>query len=96
MPPALVSGVERSFLLLTRREGLGFETVPPNVASLAACAVVFAVSSAALAQTPGVSSRAARKPGWSDDQAQVRLRYGVAMRNGSETGADPAAAGMSD
>ena len=53
--------------------------------------MVFAVSSAALAQTPGVSSRAARKPGWSDDQAQVRLRYGVALRNGTETGADPAA-----
>ena len=36
-----------------------------------------------------VSASAVKQPGQSDDAAQVRLRYGVAIRNGTETDSGP-------
>ena len=65
--------------------------MPRNIARLAACVVVLTVSPVALAQAPAVSASSVRKPGWSDDQAQVRLRYGVSIRSGVETGIEPTA-----
>ncbi|MDP1826709.1 MAG: carboxypeptidase regulatory-like domain-containing protein [Archangium sp.] len=41
----------------------------------------------ARAQTTVASS--VRKPGWSDDKAQVRLHYGLAFRSGAETDSGP-------
>lgn len=41
----------------------------------------------ALAQ-PAVAA-SVRKPGWSDDKAQVRLHYGLAFRSGAETDSGP-------
>lgn len=62
-----------------------------NVARVAACAVMLALPFSApnaLAQTSSVAASAV-KPGWTDDQAQVRLRYGFAIRSGGENDSGP-------
>jgi hypothetical protein len=59
-----------------------------NVARLAACAVLFTLPAQALAQT-AVAASTTRQVRPSDDQAQVRLRYGVAIRKGDEADSGP-------
>ena len=53
---------------------------------LAALAVLWASTSGA---QPSVSTSTVKAPGSRDDAAQVRLRYGVAIRNGSESDTGP-------
>ena len=55
--------------------------------NVVACAVIWLLPISALAQTSVTGS--AVRPQWTDDQAQVRLRYGVAVRNGTETDSGP-------
>lgn len=59
-----------------------------NIARGAACALLFLLPAAALAQAPGLVS-GVKAPGWTDDQAQVRLHYGFAFRNGEESDQGP-------
>jgi uncharacterized membrane protein len=59
-----------------------------NVARLAACAVLFVLPTNGLAQTT-VAASTPHQARPSDDQAQVRLRYGVAIRNGNEADSGP-------
>jgi hypothetical protein len=59
-----------------------------NVARVAALAVILTFPSFSVAQTQ-VSSSAVKTPAPSDDRAQIRLRYGVAIRRGAETDSGP-------
>ncbi len=54
---------------------------------MVACALVWLIPLGAFAQTSVTAS--AVRPQWTDDQAQVRLRYGVAVRNGTESDSGP-------
>ena len=59
-----------------------------NFARGAACALIFLLPAAASAQAATVVS-GVKAPGWTDDQAQVRLHYGFAFRNGEESDQGP-------
>lgn len=58
-----------------------------NFARVFACAVIFLFPALVNAQPAVVSS--VKKPLWTDDQAQVRLHYGFAFRNGQESDQGP-------
>ena len=59
-----------------------------NVARAGLCAMVLLLPAGVEAQTPSVAATV-RKPKWTDDTAQVRLRYGLAVRSGVENDAGP-------
>lgn len=58
-----------------------------NIVRVAACAVICALPINAFGQSSVAAS--VRKPGWSDDKAQVRFHYGFAIRSGAEADSGP-------